>query len=43
MSIINTKDYYRIKEAIKLIDKNAFITVTDAYQIINENVSIRRI
>lgn len=43
MSIINTKDYYRIKEAIKFIDENAFITVTDAYQIINENVTIRKI
>lgn len=43
MSIINTKDYYRIKEAIKFIDENAFITVTDAYQIINENVAIRKI
>lgn len=42
MTVIQTKDYYRIKEAIKEIDKNAFITATEAYQLINENVTIRR-
>lgn len=41
MTIIETKDYYRIKETIKVIDKNAFITATDAYQLVNENVTIR--
>lgn len=41
MTVINTKDYYRIKETIKEIDKSAFITATDAYQLLNENVAIR--
>lgn len=42
MTVIDTKDYYRIKEAITIIDKEAFITATDAYQLINENVTIRK-
>lgn len=42
MTIIRTKEYYRVKEAIKTIDKNAFITSTDAYQLMNENVTIRK-
>lgn len=42
MTIIQTKEYYRVKEAIKTIDKNAFITSTDAYQLMNENVTIRK-
>ncbi len=42
MTVIQTKEYYRIKETIKAIDKNAFITVTDAYHLVNENVSIRK-
>lgn len=41
MTVINTKDYYKIKEAIKLIDSKCFITVTDAYQLMNENITIR--
>ncbi len=41
MTLVTTKDYYRIKEAIETIDENAFITSTDAYQLMNENVSIR--
>lgn len=41
MTVINTKDYYRIRSSIKVIDKDAFITTTDAYQLINENVTIR--
>lgn len=41
MTVIHTKDYYRIRQAIQVIDKNAFITATDAYQLVNENVSIR--
>lgn len=41
LTVIHTKDYYRIKESIKCIDKNAFLTVTEAYQLVNENVTIR--
>lgn len=41
MTVISTKDYYRIRKSIQTIDKNAFITATDAYQLVNENVSIR--
>lgn len=41
MTVIKTRDYYRIKETIKVIDQNAFITATDAYQLVNENVTIR--
>ncbi len=37
MSVIPTKDYFRLKEGIKLIDKNAFISITDNYEVINKN------
>ncbi len=32
MALIPTKEYYRVTEGIKLIDKEAFFVVTDAYQ-----------
>lgn len=41
LTVINTKDYYRIKESIKHIDENAFIVVTNAYHLVNDNVTIR--
>ena len=33
MCIVPTKEYYRFKEGIKLIDKDAFFIVTDAYEV----------
>lgn len=33
MCIIPTKEYYIFKEGIKMIDKNAFFVVTDAYEV----------
>ena len=33
MSVIPTKEYYRFKEGIHLIDPDAFFVVTDAYQV----------
>ncbi len=41
LTVINTNDYYRIKEAITIIDPNAFITATNAYQLVNENMNIK--
>lgn len=35
MSAIKTKDYYKLREGIKKIDKKAFITITDTYEVIN--------
>ena len=32
MTVIPTKDYFRLKEGIKLIDQNVFVIVTDSYQ-----------
>lgn len=40
MSVISTKDYFRVKEGIKLIDPNAFISITDNYEVMNKNVKI---
>lgn len=34
MCIIPTKEYYRLKEAILQIDKDAFFIVTDAYEVL---------
>lgn len=40
MSVIDTKDYYRLKEGIAIIDPNAFISIIDNYETINKNVTI---
>ncbi len=40
MSVIDTKDYYKLKEGIALIDSNAFISIIDGYETINKNVAI---
>lgn len=33
MAVLPTKDYYRLKEGIKEIDKDAFFIVTDTYEV----------
>lgn len=33
MCVLPTRDYYRLKEGIREIDKNAFFVVTDAYEV----------
>ena len=35
MSVIPTYDYFRLKEGVKYIDPNAFISITDSYETIN--------
>jgi len=40
MSVIPTKDYFRVKEGINLIDSKAFISVTDNYEVMNKNKRI---
>lgn len=42
MSVIDTKDYYRIREGISLIDPNAFISIIDTYESLNKNVTIKK-
>lgn len=42
MTVIDTKDYYRLKEGISLIDKKAFISIIDNYESINKNISINK-
>lgn len=37
MSVIPTKDYYKLREGVKLIDPSAFISITDSYETINGN------
>ncbi len=34
LTVLPTKEYYRLKEGIKEIDKNAFFVVTDAYEVV---------
>lgn len=40
MTVISTKDYFKVKEGIQLIDPKAFISVTDNYEVMNKNVKI---
>lgn len=42
MSVIDTKDYYRLKEGVSLIDQNAFIFIIDNYEAINKNITISK-
>ena len=40
MTVIRTKDYFRVKEGIREIDPKAFISITDNYEVMNRNVKI---
>lgn len=42
MSAIPTKDYYKLREGIKEIDPEAFISITDSYEIINNDKAINK-
>ena len=42
MTVISTKEYYELKEGIKEIDPNAFISITDSYEVLNKNVKITK-
>ena len=33
LTVVPTRDYYRVTEGIKLIDKDVFFTATDSYQV----------
>ncbi len=35
LTIIDTKDYYKLKEGIRIIDSNAFIAISDTYDVVN--------
>ena len=35
LSVISAKDYYRLKSGIMSIDKDAFVAITDTYDVIN--------
>lgn len=41
MCAINTKDYYKLREGVREIDPHAFISITDSYELVNDNVSIK--
>lgn len=43
MTSIDTINYYELKEGILLIDPAAFISITDGYEVINKNMTIRNI
>ena len=39
MSAIPTKEYYKLREGVKKIDSEAFITITDTYEVINAELN----
>ena len=41
MCAINTRDYYKLREGVREIDPHAFISITDSYELVNDNVSIK--
>lgn len=42
MTVIPTKDYYKLKEGVKLIDPKVFISITDSYEVVNPNRHIEK-
>lgn len=40
MTVIDTKDYYRLKEGISMIDPKAFISIIDNYESLNKNLTL---
>ncbi|MCH5166739.1 MAG: YitT family protein [Erysipelotrichales bacterium] len=36
LSVIDSKDYYKFKEGIKIIDPDAFIAICDTYDVVNK-------
>lgn len=40
MTVVDTKDYYRVKQGINIIDNKAFVFIIDNYEVINKDVSI---
>jgi len=42
MTVMDTKDYYALREGIKTIDKNAFISILDSYEVINKNKALEK-
>lgn len=41
MCAIPTKDYYKLKEGVKMIDPKAFISITDSYEVVNPNKTLK--
>ena len=41
MCVIPTKDYYRLREGVKQIDPKAFISITDSYEVVNPNKTLK--
>ena len=37
MIVVPTIEYYKVREGIVAIDPDAFITITDSYQVYGEN------
>ena len=33
MCVVPTRDYFKVTEAIRIIDKDAFFVVTDSYEV----------
>ncbi len=40
-TVVNAKDYYKLKLALKIIDPKVFIIATNSYQQVNANIQIR--
>ena len=36
MCVVPTRSYFKLKEGIEIIDKDAFIIITDAYELENK-------
>ena len=41
MTAMDTRDYFKLKEAILYIDPKAFISITDSYEVINKNLHLK--
>ena len=41
MTVIPSSNYFKLREGIRKIDSEAFISITDSYEVINENIELK--
>lgn len=40
MTAVDTKEYFKLKEGLKIIDPKVFISIVDSYEVVNKNLTI---
>ena len=40
MTAVDTKEYFKLKEGLKIIDPKVFISIVDSYEVVNKNLTL---